>query len=462
MSKDRPKGSIFIIGICGTFMGSLALLARDLGYAVSGSDKQSYPPMGPMLQEAGMAVFSDTDLAPLEAKPDLVIIGNSASRGHPQIEYVLDAALPYTSGPEWLYQALLRHKWVLAVAGTHGKTTTTSILTWILEYAGLNPSFLIGGRPQNFAMSSRLTDSKYFVIEADEYDTAFFDKRSKFVHYHPRTLILNNLEFDHADIFDTLADIEKSFHHLVRTVPPSGTIIHNKTDEALLRVLNKGCWSQEVGFLGPENSWQYELISEDGSQFKIVTPTGSRAEVAWNMLGRHNIENAIAAAAAAATIGVSLFTTADALAKFIPPKRRLECRGVVGEVSVYDDFAHHPTAIALTVQALRARVRNDAIIAVVDIRSNTMRMGIHETTLAHSLHAADMVLLYADSNLTWDITTVTHALPAAKAFTDIESLLAHLLTLAQPRAHVLFMSNGSFGGVIDRFLQEAATTPVAY
>jgi UDP-N-acetylmuramate: L-alanyl-gamma-D-glutamyl-meso-diaminopimelate ligase len=444
---------IHILGICGTFMGGIALLARAAGYRVTGSDQNVYPPMSTLLAEQGIAVSQGFHPAHLDPAPDQVVVGNVMTRGNPAVEHVLNRGLPYTSGPQWLAEHVLHGRWVLAVAGTHGKTTTASMLAWILESAGLTPGFLIGGVPENFGVSARPGDGPFFVVEADEYDTAFFDKRSKFVHYRPRTLVLNNLEYDHADIFPDLAAIERQFHHLVRTVPGEGLIIRNAADENLGRVLAEGCWTPVEGFaVEGEGDWQARLLTPDASRFQVRYRGQSQGEVAWDLIGRHNLANALAALAAARHAGVPVAEGMRALARFRSVKRRLQLRGECAGVRVYDDFAHHPTAIATTLEALRARVGGARILAVLDPRSNTMRMGVHRERLAGSLKDADRVFLHAPADLGWDAASVLDALDQAFAYPDTDRLLAALLEQVRPGDHVLIMSNGGFGGLHERLL----------
>ncbi len=365
---------IHILGICGTFMGSLAVLAKEAGHRVTGSDANVYPPMSTQLEAQGIELTQGYDPAQLDPAPDLVVIGNALSRGNPAVEYVLDQGLPYVSGPQWLAEHVLQGRWVLAVAGTHGKTTTTSMLAWVLEHAGMSPGFLIGGVPQNFGISARLGGTPFFVVEADEYDSAFFDKRSKFVHYRPRTTILNNLEYDHADIFPDLAAIERQFHHLVRTIPSSGLIIHPIAETALVRVLQMGCWTP-VQTTGAGGQWQARLLAEDGSRFEVRFDGEVQGTVNWELTGQHNVANALATLAAARHVGVVPAMGVAALSEFRSVKRRMEKVAEVRGVTVYDDFAHHPTAIATTLQGLRARVGGERIIAVIEPRSNSMKLG---------------------------------------------------------------------------------------
>lgn len=441
---------IHILGICGTFMGGIALLARQAGFTVTGCDANVYPPMSTQLTEQGIALIEGFSPEQIKMEPDLYVVGNAVSRGNPLLEAILDHGLPYTSGPQWLADNILRGKWVLAVAGTHGKTTTSSLLAWILEDAGLNPGFLIGGIANNFGISARLTDMPFFVVEADEYDTAFCDKRSKFVHYRPRTLILNNLEFDHADIFPDLAAIETQFHHLVRTVPQHGRIIVNGQEDSLKRVLARGNWS-ELEYFGDRAAWQ--VSEEDGRERARFSLNGEvLAECALPLTGQHNRLNALAAMAAARHVGVSPASAATALARFIGVKRRLEARGNRRGVTVYDDFAHHPTAIATTVAGLRKRIGERRILAVLEPRSNTMKLGSMKSLLPDSLQNADKVYCYA-KNLGWDAAEALAPLAhKAQCFEDLEALVAAVAAEARSGDQVLVMSNGGFGGVHEKLL----------
>lgn len=401
---------IHVLGICGTFMGSLAVLAKELGHRVTGSDANVYPPMSTQLQAQGIELMQGYDPAHLEPAPDLVVIGNALSRGNPAVEHVLNKGLPYVSGPQWLADHVLQGRWVLAVAGTHGKTTTTSMLAWVLEHAGMSPGFLIGGVPQNFGVSARLGGTPFFVVEADEYDSAFFDKRSKFVHYRPRTAILNNLEFDHADIFPDLAAIERQFHHLVRTVPGEGLIIRPSAEKALERVLGMGCWTP-VQTTGEGGQWQARLLAEDGSRFEVLFDGIVQGEVDWPLTGLHNVANALASLAAARHVGVVPSQGAAALSEFRNVKRRMEKVAEVRGVTLYDDFAHHPTAIATTLDGLRKQVGADTqVIAIVEPRSNSMKLGAHRDGLPDSVRQADQVLWYAPPNLGWDLAATARAM----------------------------------------------------
>ena len=441
---------LHILGVCGTFMAGVALLARELGWRVSGSDAGVYPPMSDQLREQGIELIEGWDLSNLSGSPDLYLIGNALSRGNPAVERILDEGLAYRSGPDWLREELLQTRHVLAVAGTHGKTTTTSLLTHILEQAGLAPGFLVGGVPANFGVSARIGGGTHFVIEADEYDTAFFDKASKFIHYRPRTLVLNNLEFDHADIFDSLDDIQRQFHHLVRTVPSSGLIVHNADDEAIDEVLAMGCWSPCQGF-GTSGQWRLKLLKKDASRFEVLEGDTTHGQVEWALCGRHNASNALAAIAAAAHVGIPPSAALAALPSFRNAHRRLENWLNAGGISYYDDFAHHPTAIQLTLEALRARVGNARIIAVLDIGSRSMRMGIHERSLPAALAAADEVVLHASESVSWEPGGVIDRLGVpGRLAGDAETVLTYLNHRLRQGDHVLLMSNRSFGGLRDK------------
>jgi len=463
---------IHILGIGGTFMGGLAMLARELGHRVTGSDSKIYPPMSTQLAAHNIGLLEGYGPENLKAKPDLVIIGNALSRGNPEVEAVLDQGLRYTSGAQWLADNVLPGRWVLAVAGTHGKTTTTSMLAWILERAGLAPGFLVGGVPENFGVSARLGNAPFFVIEADEYDTAFFDKRSKFVHYRPRTAILNNLEYDHADIFPDLEAIKLQFHHLIRTVPSSGLLVVNATDANLRATLAVGSWTP-VEHFADEQGWNAQPLEIDGSRFRIRLKNTELGVVSWSLLGAHNVQNAQAAIAAARHAGVPPATAVAALSDFRNVKRRLEICGSVAGVTVYDDFAHHPTAIAATVGALRARIGTTRLIAVLETRSNTMRLGVHRDQLAPALLAADEVLLYQSADMKWDLRTVAAVLnqqvaspggprpgngARARVFDSVETIVATLAAEARVDDHVLVMSNGSFDNLHQRLLDRLGQT----
>ena len=438
---------IHILGICGTFMGSLAVLAKALGHRVTGSDANVYPPMSTQLEAQGIQLTQGYDPAQLEPAPDLVVIGNAMSRGNPAVEYVLNKGLPYVSGPQWLADHVLQGRWVLAVAGTHGKTTTSSMLAWVLEHAGMSPGFLIGGVPQNFSVSARLGDTPFFVVEADEYDSAFFDKRSKFVHYHPRTAILNNLEYDHADIFPDLASIERQFHHLVRTIPSEGLVIHPTTEQALERVIGMGCWTP-VQTTGEGGQWQARLLSADGSHFEVLFEGAVQGAVEWELTGQHNVANALATLAAARHVGVVPAMAIEGLSAFKSVKRRMEKVAEVQGVTLYDDFAHHPTAIATTLDGLRKRVGEAPVIAVIEPRSNSMKLGAHRDGLPDSVDDADQVIWYAPPNLGWDLaaTAAQCKVPAVVA-DSLEAIIERVKGQARPGTHVVIMSNGGFGGL---------------
>jgi len=444
---------IHILGICGTFMGGIALLAKQAGHQVSGSDANVYPPMSTQLESQGIELMQGYESSHLQPAPDVVIIGNALSRGNAAVEYVLAQGLPYTSGPQWLAENFLYDRWVLAVAGTHGKTTTSSLLAWILEDAGLNPGFLIGGVPGNFGVSARAGDAPFFVIEADEYDTAFFDKRSKFVHYHPRTLIMNNLEFDHADIFDTLRDIQKQFHHLVRTVPGNGLIVHNHDDAALNEVLDMGCWTPREGFsVQQASTWQWQR-GPDGKAFAVLLENEPVGQAHLGLPGRHNQLNAVAAVAAARHAGVPVRFALDSLQRFNGVRRRLELRGEVSGICVYDDFAHHPTAVKLTIEALRGQVNGQRILVVLEPRSNTMRMGVHRDSLADSLRGADRVYLFQPQDAKWAMEGVIDSLAGrAELHRDLQAMVTAIIDETHEGDHILIMSNGGFGNVHQKIL----------
>lgn len=440
---------IHILGICGTFMGGIALIARAAGHRVTGCDANVYPPMSTQLEAQGVELIDGYDAAQIQLMPDLFVVGNAVSRGNPLLEAILDQGLRYVSGPQWLSEQVLSGRWVLAVAGTHGKTTTTSMLAWILEYAGLNPGFLVGGVPADFGVSARLTESPFFVIEADEYDTAFCDKRSKFVHYHPRTAILNNLEFDHADIFPDLGAIETQFHHMVRTMPRTGRLVVNRQVEALERVLLRGCWSEVEWFDDPA-AWS---LSEDAAGGVTCLLAGEAlGNITLGLPGRHNRLNALAAIAAARHVGVPVAVALEALASFQGVKRRMEVKGVVSGVTVYDDFAHHPTAFALTIEGLRRSQAHGRILAVLEPRSNTMKLGVMRDRLAESLNGADEVICYAHQ-LGWSAEEALAALgPRAHVLGNLDALVDLVIRTARPGDHVLVMSNGGFGGIHQKLL----------
>ncbi|EGU46360.1 UDP-N-acetylmuramate:L-alanyl-gamma-D-glutamyl-meso-diaminopimelate ligase, partial [Vibrio orientalis CIP 102891 = ATCC 33934] len=413
-----------------------------------------YPPMSTLLESQGIEIIEGFEPSQLDPAPDLVVIGNAMSRGNPCVEHVLNSNLRYTSGPQWLQEFLLHDRWVLAVSGTHGKTTTSSMLAWILEDCGYQPGFLVGGVLGNFGVSARLGESMFFVVEADEYDSAFFDKRSKFVHYHPRTLVMNNLEFDHADIFDDLEAIKRQFHHLVRTVPGNGRILAPKQDIALEDVLQRGCWS-ETEFTGQQANWRAEKLIADGSEFKVFFQDEEVGIVKWDLVGDHNVDNALMAIGAARHVGVTPDLACESLAKFINTKRRLELKGQVNGVTVYDDFAHHPTAIELTLGGLRNKVGSDNIIAVLEPRSATMKRGVHKDALAASLAKADQVFLYQPDSIDWsvkDIASQCHQ--PADTSADVDELVAKIVSHAQAGSHILVMSNGGFEGIHGKLLEK--------
>lgn len=458
---------VFIAGICGTFMAGVALLARERGWRVSGCDANVYPPMSEQLHEAGIEVLQGYDPAHLaREQPNVIVIGNALSRGNPLVEHVLDEGLPYASGPQWLGENVLAGRHVLAVAGTHGKTTTSSMLAWILEQAGDGqPGFLIGGVPADFGRSARLGTGRCFVIEADEYDTAFFDKRSKFLHYRPRGLAINNIEFDHADIFADLAAIQRQFHHLVRTVPAAGSIVHPAGDPAVEQVFAMGLWSHTHSFALERDDceWSARLLAADGSAFVLRhLPRGVEARIEWQHSGRHNVSNALAAVALAATVGVPLESSAAALGSFRGVKRRLELLAEVRGVRVYDDFAHHPTAIETTLQGLRSGRPRGRLVAVIEPRSNTMRLGVHRDRLAASTRDADAVLWYQPADVDWDLETVAHrsSVPA-RVFRSTAEIIATLAAELVPGDQVVVMSNGGFEGIHRRLITALATEAAA-
>ncbi|MCC7199975.1 MAG: UDP-N-acetylmuramate:L-alanyl-gamma-D-glutamyl-meso-diaminopimelate ligase [Gammaproteobacteria bacterium] len=449
---------VHVLGICGTFMGGIAALAQAAGHRVTGSDRNVYPPMSTQLEALGIRLIEGYEPDQLALAPDVVVVGNVMSRGNPLIERLLESGIPYTSGPQWLAEHVLRGRWTLAVAGTHGKTTTTSMLAFILHHAGQDPGFLIGGVPVDFPSSARLGTGRHFVVEADEYDTAFFDKRAKFVHYRPRTAILNNLEYDHADIYPDVASIQRQFHHLVRTVPGNGLIVANGADQRLDEVLAQGCWTPRESFAHEGGvDWSARLLAADGSEFEVMFRGERQGRVRWGMIGGHNVDNALAAIAAARHAGVPVAAAVEALSVFGGIKRRMELRGTVAGVTVYDDFAHHPTAIATTVAGLRHRVGSARIVAVLEPRSNTMKLGVHRDEIAHSLAAADRVWFYRPADLGWDLAPVAGLLgPRASVATDLDGLVAALANESLPGDHVLVMSNGGFGGLHGRLLEALA------
>lgn len=465
---------LHIIGICGAFMGSLAILARQLGYRVSGCDANTYPPMSTQLEECGIEVLDGYLPEHLDGRPELVLVGNTISRGNPVLERVLEEGTPYMSGPQWLAQYVLRDKWVLGVAGTHGKTSTSAMLAWILEYAGLRPGFLIGGVVNNFPVSARLGETPFFVVEADEYDSAFCDKRSKFIHYAPRTTILNNLEFDHADLFEDLAAIQRQFHHLLRTLPGNGRIVMPADEPALDEVLEQGCWTsvQRIGmdlpakecerFAGENGTfWNIRTLAGDGGEFELEKHRAGAAKpavvtAAWEQTGLHNVRNGAAAIIAAEHADVHMATGAEALVHFRGVKRRLEQRGTVGGIAVYDDFAHHPTAIASTLQGLAAKLGDEGrIIAVIEPRSNTMKAGVHQHTLAASVEKANQVVWFQPENCALDCAVLAAvSKPPSQVFDSVDGIIAFLAETGRSGDHIVIMSNGGFGGIHEKLLQE--------
>jgi UDP-N-acetylmuramate: L-alanyl-gamma-D-glutamyl-meso-diaminopimelate ligase len=451
---------IHILGICGTFMGGLAVLAKEAGHKVTGCDANVYPPMSTQLQAQGIELIEGFAPGQIALNPDLYVIGNVVSRGNPLMEEILNRGLPYTSGPQWIGEHILQDKWVLSVAGTHGKTTTSSMLAWILEDAGYHPGFLIGGVPMNFGISARLSGkdkSDFFVIEADEYDTAFFDKRSKFVHYRSKTAVLNNLEYDHADIFPDLAAIETQFHHLVRTVPGVGCLIVNGREESLRRVIARGCWS-EVEWFGTADAGGWTLTEHEDGGFDVLRDARMEGTVNWALTGEHNRMNALAAIAAARHVGIAPRIAIEALGRFESVRRRMEIRGMVRGITVYDDFAHHPTAIATTVTGLRKKIGQQRILAVLEPRSNTMKLGTMKDALPGSLADADLVFGYGAKGdgkdaLGWNLAEALSPLgEKARAFDDLDLLVQAVVQSAQPGDQILAMSNGGFGGVHQKLL----------
>ena len=448
---------LHILGICGTFMGGIAALARAAGHRVTGSDRSVYPPMSTQLAALGIDVIEGYEPDQLKLEPDVFVVGNVMSRGNALVEALLASGRPYESGPEWLARNVLQGRWVLAVAGTHGKTTTSSLLAWILEHAGLAPGFLVGGVPLDFGMSARFGAGRHFVVEADEYDTAFFDKRAKFVHYRPRTVILNNLEHDHADIYPDVASIQRQFHLLLRTVPGNGLLAVNATDGHLAQVLGMGCWTPIERFaVDPQVPADWRVVADPASgyaRFDLVRGDRLVGSVEWNTVGRHNAENALAAVVAACHAGVEESVAIEALRRFGGVRRRLEVRGTVGGVIVYDDFAHHPTAITTTLEGVRRKAGQGRVIAVLEPRSNTMKLGTHKAALAESLRAADRVFIYQSPEVRWDVTEAMQPLGSlAVVHADLAELIQALVGEARAGDHLVLMSNGSFGGLHERLL----------
>lgn len=491
MTSKNKVQHLHILGICGTFMGGIAALAKELGFRVSGCDANVYPPMSTQLEQLGIELKQGYLTEHLSDEPDVVIIGNALSRGNPMVEYVLDRNIPYTSGPQWLLENVLKDRWVIALSGTHGKTTTSSMVAWILDYAHLTPGYLIGGVPQNFSSSARLGNAPFFVIEADEYDSAFFDKRSKFVHYRPRTLVINNMEFDHGDIFNDISDIQRQFHHLIRMVPSNGLILAPAHEPVIDETLAMGCWSKvevstgvssEIANIAPTNvaensvaqkstenlvvqtnktkqsesttsGWQAIKLNAQGSEFNVTFNGEQQGLVCWQLIGDFNIENALMAIAASRHAGVPSHVAIEALSEFINTKRRLELRGTVNDIAVYDDFAHHPTAIAKTLAAVRASVGNKRILAVLEPRSNTMKSGVHKHTLPASLAKADDVFLYQGDNVKWSVAELINDCHQPCVVTDnIEQLVNVIVEEAKAGDTIVVMSNGGFGGIHQKLL----------
>ena len=435
---------IHILGICGTFMGSLAVLAKELGYRVSGCDQNVYPPMSTQLEDAGIELIQGYDVSQLALQPDVFVIGNAMSRGNPLVEEILERGLRYTSGPQFLHEHVLPERWVIAVSGTHGKTTTATMVASILEFAEMSPGFLIGGVPLGFDRSARLGESPFFVVEADEYDSAFFDKRSKFVHYQPRTLVINNLEFDHADIFADLAAIQRQFHHVVRIVPRSGQVIYPAKSTAVAEVIGQGCWSEQAQ-LESKDGWASKLINADGSHFAVFLHDEKVGEVQWDLTGNHSVSNGLAAIAAARHVGVAPAIACEALSQFAGVKRRMECLWNTPELKVYDDFAHHPTAIETTLNGLREKVVEERILAVIEPRSNTMKSGVHNQLLGSSATAADAVLWF-DEDGQAGLGSVIQS-NGQTVVTEFPVLKAKIWAEIANYQHIVVMSNGGFGGL---------------
>ncbi len=447
---------LHILGICGTFMGGIAAIAKQMGFRVSGCDANVYPPMSTQLAQLGIELKQGYLVEHLADEPDLIIVGNSMARGNVMVEHVLDRKIPYTSGPQWLLDNVLKDRWVLAVSGTHGKTTTSSMLTWILQYAGMEPGFLIGGVPQNFDCSARLGNAPFFVIEADEYDTAFFDKRSKFVHYRPNTLVINNMEFDHADIFNDIGDIQRQFHHLIRMVPSNGLVLSPKSEQAITDTLAMGCWTPTEYSVGDNDKllgWHADKCVADGSEFIVSFAGEIQGKVSWDLIGDFNIDNGLMAIAAARHAGVPTAVAIEALATFVNTKRRFELKGEVNQVRVFDDFAHHPTAIAKTLAGVRANVGSKRVIAILEPRSNTMKSGVHKDTLAKSLADADLVFVYQGDQVKWSVDAlIADCIQPCFVSQDIAQLVADIVEKSQAGDTLVVMSNGGFGGIHDKLL----------
>ena len=450
---------IHILGICGTFMGGIAAIAKELGYRVSGCDAQVYPPMSTQLEDLGIELMSGYHVKHLADEPDLVIVGNAMSRGNVMVEYILDRNINYVSGPQWLLENVLKDRWVIAVSGTHGKTTTSSMIAWILESAGMDTGYLIGGIPQNFETSARLGKSPFFVIEADEYDTAFFDKRSKFVHYRPRTLVINNMEFDHGDIFNDLSDIQRQFHHLIRMVPNNGLILSPKNEQAIAETLAMGCWTPTEFSVGNEqqadneSAWSANKCINDGSEFLVNYNHKAQGKVNWNLIGDFNIDNALMAIAASRHAGITPAIAIEALSDFVNTKRRFELRGTVNDIRVFDDFAHHPTAITKTLAGVRANVADKRILAVLEPRSNTMKSGIHKESLPKSLADADLVFVFQGEDVKWSVDDLkSDCQQPCYSESNINSLVQGIIQQSIKGDTIVVMSNGGFGGIHEKIL----------
>ena len=457
MSQQNDRGAVMrihILGICGTFMASIAVIAKELGYEVSGSDEAIFPPMSTMLAEHGIKIYPTEECALQHLTLDCVIVGNAKGRGDKNVEYLLNSNLPYYSGPEWLAKAVLRERSVITVSGTHGKTTTTSMIAWILDFAGLEPGFLVGGVPRNFGLSGRIGKKPYFVIEGDEYDTAFFDKRSKFIHYYTKVGVINNIEFDHADIFDNIAAIQKTFQHFIRTIPSGGLIIAKGHERTIKETLAMGCWTPVQEFGADDSRWQALLLKEDGSEFSVYDNRQKVAEIAWELVGLHNVNNALAAIAAANYAGVAPAVSAQALSAFHSVKRRLEIKGTINGVTVYDDFAHHPTEIKTTINGLRRKVGKARIITIIEFVSNSMKKGCHNDTLVEAFDEADLIFCRQPE---WDVLSLFQSKQRDIVVApNVDGLLASIANTLKPTDHVLVMSNKGFEGIYDKLLKLAS------
>lgn len=448
---------IHILGICGTFMAGIAVLAKAVGYKVTGCDKNIYPPMSTQLETLGIPIMDGFNSQQIQLKPDIYVIGNVVTRGNDLMEAILNQGLPFISGPQWLYENILFDKWVLAVAGTHGKTTTTAMLSWILDSCGLAPGFLIGGIPNDFEASARIPISSkknvpsFFVIEADEYDTAFFDKRSKFSHYHPRTLILNNLEFDHADIFNDIEHIEKHFHHLVRTIPIEGRILVNDESKSLKKMLDMGCWS-EVEYFGRHAKWSFSQQDESLTSLEVMLDNKAQGRIDWDLIGHHNRMNALAAISAARHVGISPQDAIQSLSKFKGVKKRMELLKLINNIELYDDFAHHPTAIKTTIEGLKKQINTGRILVIIEPKSNTMKLGSMKNYLLESLDDADLVFCYG-KNISWDLEALFGKQDNVRVISDIDELAIGIVNTAKAKDKIIFMSNGDFSGLQDKVIK---------